>query len=142
MKRLWFALLLLPPGAWLFGRAPPAFVLESACRAWQQERRRFYLDRAERLESATRDGLREVAERAAGEQARALREHERVEVRGWEILFVPRSADRPPADGFLVVGTIDPSEPTDPPLLRGPHEIWVRPVGPLARLLAALRLSP
>jgi len=142
VKRLWFALLLPPAAAWLFGRAPPSFVLEEACRAWQAERRSFYLERAERIDSARRDGLEAVAAQAEEEQTRALCAHRRLETRGWEVLFVPRTADRPPADGFLVIGAFDPSERTDPPLLMGPHEIWIRPVGPVARLLAALRLSP
>ena len=135
-------LLLLPLGAWLVGRAPSRFVLEEACSAWQQERRGRDLDFLQRIAEAERQGLAEIAEGAKRDRDAALREHGRTEIRGWEIAFLAPGSDRPRAEGFLVAGSFDPSRPTDSPLLRGAHEIWVRPRAPLPRLLRALRVSP
>ena len=135
------AIVLLAGGAWFFGRAPTRFVLE-------QESRRFY---SERLATEARLTLR--IGKLEGSDPLELRRLERdrqrnvqatrtLRIRGWEVLLIPTQAPRPEPGQYLVLAPCDFSGARDHPGLVGPIRIWLRPTGPLARLLRGLGLSP
>jgi len=146
LKRRW--LLLLPVGiallaglAWLLGRAPTRFVLEEECR-------RFY---AERLvtESRLSQRIGKLEDSPSPELDRLKRDREAnvhatkaLRIRGWDVLLIPMQAPRPEPAGYLVLEPCEVSGAMDHPGLIGAIQVWVRPMGTLARLLRRLRLSP
>lgn len=126
-------------GLWLGGRAPTRYVLE-------EEGRAFYKDRLrkEQVYSLRIGKLEPGPERSRLEQERETnrRATRKLAIRGWEVLLIPYQAARPDPAGFLVLEPVNASGPMDHPGLIGPIQVWVRPVGALAKLMRTLRISP
>jgi len=120
---------------WLWGRAPTDFVLQAECLRFQNDRR---LRDAELAEAIARGGPPELRDQRQ-EAYRALR---RLHLRGWEVVLLPMTAERPAPRDFLVIGEFDAASERDPPYLRGAIEVWVAPRDWLARTLHSLGLTP
>ncbi|MGQ0612708.1 MAG: hypothetical protein ACT4PV_03010 [Planctomycetaceae bacterium] len=155
MRRLlWLVpLALLLAALWLFGRPPARFLLEESAARFQEERRAQERNLAAELRTA--ESLLQAATRpeerarlaAAAAEVRARREalllrHETLTLRGWEVRILPPGAGRPDPREFVALEPYDPSGAEDPAPLAGPHDFWVAPRGPLARLLSRLGLNP
>ena len=130
MRRLlWLlaGLALLATGVYLAGRAPSAYVLERECERYHEQRRGQYWLLHRRIAKGDASATPQMEE--------LLRQTERTEIRGWEIVLVPAGA-RAPGQGFTLAVRIDPSTPPDPPPLKGPMEAWIAPRGLLAKAFA------
>ena len=155
---LWTGLLVLVPllAVWALGRAPSRHALEgfyaelhadnvARYRDLQQTRARLQRkldpagDPAPASERATLQ--REVAALSL-RMDEALREAFPRRMVGWEVLFIPPGADRASTQGYTGVAPFDPSTTEDPPPLRGPVEIWLRPASAPARWIFSLGLGP
>ncbi len=140
VKKLWIALpVTLVVAVWVVGRAPSKFVLEEACRTFQEERR--YGDLVFRQSS------QDVGSAVTPQQKDLLYKLEILRIKtlhkgAWEVLLIPPGAIRPDRAGFYAAGKYDPSTLKDSPLLRGEMEIWVAPKGWCARCLSGLGVSP
>ncbi len=155
---LWIGLLVLVPllAVWALGRAPSRHALEgfyaelhadnvARYRDLQQTRARLQrkLDPAgDPVPAAERAGVEEEVAALSRRMDEALREAFVRRMGGWEVLFLPPSADRRSTQGYTGVAPFDPSTSKDPSLLRGPAEIWLRPSSAPARWLAAVGLGP
>ena len=132
---------------WLWGRAPTAYVMEAECRRFQEDRRRIDAELGDAIARREADLLQggvpaadlEKLRRRRVELYRATRAED---VRGWRVLIIPATAERPDPADYLVAGTWNPTGPLDPPQLRGAMDVWLAPRNWLARALHGLGLSP
>jgi hypothetical protein len=134
MRRLlWIlaGLLVVGAGVYLLGAAPRAYFLRKQGELYHEERRERYLLLAFRIARADPDVRADLQK----QRDEMLRETKTEEVRGWEIVYVPAGA-RAPGPPYTMALRLEPFGPADPPQLKGPMEIWIRPRGWLARLFA------
>jgi len=138
------ALLLAMGAVYLAGRAPTTYVLARECERYQEQRRKTdkRLRRDLARVSLGRPGLMHGPLEARMRLMEFLREHRRIEIRGWEVLMIPAGAHRPDPEDFLLAGTFHPARPTDHRDVQGEMTVWMAPRGVLARLLYRLRLTP
>ena len=155
---LWIGLLILVPvlAVWALGRAPSRYALEvlyaelhtdNVTRYRDLKQARTQLQRkldpaGDPVPAAERAKVQEEIAAISRRMDEALREAFVRPMGGWEVLFLPPSADRRSTQGYTGVAPFDPSTSKDPSLLRGPAEIWLRPSSAPARWLVAVGLGP